>query len=179
MKSYTVEELRKLERIKLFILCLFQAVIDNDVYDWATCDNLSSQVIKNVLIKHPECIDVLSLCFLFIPGHSILEVSSFLETASCMCFITSLRAQKSPNLHNPRDLRYVFRFCVRLTTQSHSQSIPLHAAGRWLGAPRRECSQRTAGDRLSEQPRRVVHAGSGSLRNGEDESEAEKPSETV
>lgn len=61
MKSYTVEELHKLERTAASLVFII-AIIDNDVYDWATCDNLSSQVIKNVLIKHPECIDVFSLC---------------------------------------------------------------------------------------------------------------------
>lgn len=61
VKSYTVEELHKLERTAASLVFII-AIIDNDVYDWATCDNLSSQVIKNVLIKHPECIDVFSLC---------------------------------------------------------------------------------------------------------------------
>lgn len=147
------------------------AVIDSDVYDWATCDNLSSQVIKNVLIKHPECIDVFSLRIYWIPGDSILEISSFVETARCLCFLASLRAEKPPNLHDPRDLRHVPRSSMYLTAQSHSQSIPLYAARRGLGAPWCECSQHEAGDRLSEQPRRVVYAGSGALCDGEDESE--------
>lgn len=59
VKSFTVEELHKLERTSAFF-AYFLAVIDNDVYDWATCDNLSNQVIKNILLHHPECMEVRS-----------------------------------------------------------------------------------------------------------------------
>ena len=33
-------------------------IIDVDVYDWGTCDNLSCHVLKNVLLNNSECIEV-------------------------------------------------------------------------------------------------------------------------
>lgn len=50
----------RLTKTRAYIECtsIILVIIDVDVYDWGTCDNLSCHVLKEVLLSNSECIEV-------------------------------------------------------------------------------------------------------------------------
>lgn len=106
-------------------------------------------------------------------GREQLERCALVETALCLRVHAALRAERPPHGGHPRHLREVMKRRMD-HLQRRPKQVPLHTAGRGLGAARRQRPSPATHHRFPEQARGRLHPRGRSVRHGEDGSVTEE-----